>query len=877
MQQALSDGKLQVVKAQLERRGVQMNAAEAMALKLPNGEQLLIPFGATAHLVWTRTGNQTAALGLVRQGQKTLNLSSDGSERVVRMLEGAKVQRLLGKLREKVKFQEFEQRLREKGKRLAENKLRVLLDETGKTAIVGLVSEGSDKIVHQLRIRLKANKNDELEQNAEPQIQPTACGQASGEAVMQAQGAQLQPQELGEFGSSWGAIVEYEPETPRHPQVGQVCISQWGYTYLCLSTIPSLRVQTPGSYLDFGVSIVGWQVQASFTVWNYGGGTLTGITTVSTPFEILSGGSFSLAPGQHQEVVVRFSPAAAGDFSSNVRLTTNGGNYDVSLRGKALTFEEYLDLLIEANNAINQISQPNPVDDIDDIGRVPPSEKLVYGTVSLWNEGRNHNWVIGGHPNIDRATLLQMQAASEQAQNDVQTDSVSKEFLKKIAVIRPEEMNNWLQLLKQAIQENRFDEEYNRLLLQGLSELRDSLLLLNDSPNSSELVKSIIRNMSIMATPMPPSISLDQASGSLRERLERMATQLVRFFWMLEIIGNPLHLIPDLGDFCERVEVCNLLGPITIAPFAEHLEEINCTSISSCIREFIETVHYTLTATYRELGTQAGDTLLGAVERLLSHYTSGSYGVRSAVNLMGSLWGVVQWMERGTRSSLNLKDRLERGISTLLVSDRLASRGWKTMGFIKGTYSYGTWWGALSYLYGPALSAILGKVVAQDVVQVALVSGGDHCKADCGAKADEIVAWVGEAIRQADRYKDTLQRRQGFTPWGTVSFAFTHEGAQGVFQVLDALRAAFKDSPTPIIVSWTSDSGEVWFMCIGSAAACNHFRNMGWAQQIACAQQWHVEACTPRELREPLPPSSDLPPPSGNKSVQIGGAGGSDP
>ncbi|MCI2429820.1 hypothetical protein LM604_04090, partial [Candidatus Acetothermia bacterium] len=126
LQQALADGKLQTVRAQLERRGVQMNSSEAMALKLPNGEQLLIPFGATAHLVWTRTGNQTAALGLLRRGNKTLNLSSDGSERVVRMLEGAKTQRLLGKLRERAKFKEFEQRLRERGKRLAENQLRVL-------------------------------------------------------------------------------------------------------------------------------------------------------------------------------------------------------------------------------------------------------------------------------------------------------------------------------------------------------------------------------------------------------------------------------------------------------------------------------------------------------------------------------------------------------------------------------------------------------------------------------------------------------------------------------------------------------------------------------------------------------------------------------
>lgn len=336
LQQALSDGKLQAVKAQLERRGVQMNAAEAMALKLPNGEQLLIPFGATAHLVWTRANGQTAALGLVRQGHKTLNLAGDGSERVVRMLEGAKVQRLLGKLRETAKFREFEQRLREKGKRLDESKLRVLLDETGKTAIVGLVNEDSDKIVHQLRIRLKANKDDEPEQNAEPQIQPTACGQASGEAVASA--ATLQPQELGDFGGGWGSYTVIDRE--------MICTSQWGYLYSCYSTTP--RPALSDNQLQFA-TFVGGQGEATLVVWNAGGGTLTGSVSTSAPFSIVSGGSFSLMPGQPQEIVVRFAPTTTGDFTGSLSFSSGTA---VALTGKAYTFEEYLEALASFYNQL---------------------------------------------------------------------------------------------------------------------------------------------------------------------------------------------------------------------------------------------------------------------------------------------------------------------------------------------------------------------------------------------------------------------------------------------------------------------------------------------------------------------------------------------
>jgi hypothetical protein len=71
-------------------------------------------------------------------------------------------------------------------------KVRVLLDETNKIAILGIASEGSDeKIAHQVRIKVKAGKDDEPEDDAEPMIQATACGQATGEAVPT--GARMQP------------------------------------------------------------------------------------------------------------------------------------------------------------------------------------------------------------------------------------------------------------------------------------------------------------------------------------------------------------------------------------------------------------------------------------------------------------------------------------------------------------------------------------------------------------------------------------------------------------------------------------------------------------------------------------------------------------
>jgi hypothetical protein len=314
IQEALADSQLQAVKAQLEGRGLGMNADEAQAVQLAGGEQLLIPFGQDAHLVWTRTNGQTAAVGLIRQGNKTLNVGADGQERVVRILSAQKAEKLLRKLREKSKFQEFEGKLAQKGKRVG--KVRVLLDETNKIAILGIAAEGDEKIGHQVRIKVKANKDDEPEDDAEPAIQATACGQATGEAVPT--GARMQPLALppgeGDFEGGY--------EGP------QICTSQWGYDYLCLSRTPSVSLSTTS--LALPQTFINQQVQASFVIWNGGGGTLTGTVSAPAPFSIVSGASFSLLPGQPQEVVVRFSSGTAGSFSKSIAISSNGGSATVT-------------------------------------------------------------------------------------------------------------------------------------------------------------------------------------------------------------------------------------------------------------------------------------------------------------------------------------------------------------------------------------------------------------------------------------------------------------------------------------------------------------------------------------------------------------------
>jgi hypothetical protein len=97
---------------------------------------------------------------------------------------------------------------------------------------------------------------------------------------------------------------------------------------------PSVAVSPSG--ISFDDTPVGQSTTNSFTITNDGGGTLTGSVTAPPPFYIVSGGTFSLGPGQSQTVTVRFSPTSEDFFSDFATVTSNGGSEQVTLSGEGI-------------------------------------------------------------------------------------------------------------------------------------------------------------------------------------------------------------------------------------------------------------------------------------------------------------------------------------------------------------------------------------------------------------------------------------------------------------------------------------------------------------------------------------------------------------
>jgi hypothetical protein len=88
---------------------------------------------------------------------------------------------------------------------------------------------------------------------------------------------------------------------------------------------------TPTS-LNFGAVVTNTASNLTLTVQNVGAGTLTGAATVAPPFQVVSGGTYSLSANQSQTVTISYNPTATGTNTQTVTFS-GGGGATVSVTG----------------------------------------------------------------------------------------------------------------------------------------------------------------------------------------------------------------------------------------------------------------------------------------------------------------------------------------------------------------------------------------------------------------------------------------------------------------------------------------------------------------------------------------------------------------
>jgi hypothetical protein len=175
------------------------------------------------------------------------------------------------------------------------------------------------------------------------------------------------------------------------------------------STNPAILV-SPSS-LSFGPVPTNVTITNSLIVQNTGSGILAGTATVAAPFQVVSGGSYSLGANQSQVLVVSYTPSGNGSDSRLITFT-GGGGYQVSVSGSllpilpGLSFESYVGAItapFSTNGGyVSQLSQTG----VSDGGRAvygfrvaSASKYIVSANVNAPSDSANSFYVsIDGEP-----------------------------------------------------------------------------------------------------------------------------------------------------------------------------------------------------------------------------------------------------------------------------------------------------------------------------------------------------------------------------------------------------------------------------------------------------------------------------------------------
>jgi hypothetical protein len=107
--------------------------------------------------------------------------------------------------------------------------------------------------------------------------------------------------------------------------------------------------------LVFGETYVGYTNSMTLSVENIGGYVLNGTASVSTPFSIASGATYSLSNKQSQVVTVLFAPQSLGEVTNSIVFTGGDGEM-VTVSGTGATEPEPSIGLSETNLAFGAIS-----------------------------------------------------------------------------------------------------------------------------------------------------------------------------------------------------------------------------------------------------------------------------------------------------------------------------------------------------------------------------------------------------------------------------------------------------------------------------------------------------------------------------------------
>jgi len=328
IQEALNDPKVQNLKQELTSRGFTVESQYAFAFSMDGEKLVYLPAGETAGIVHNTYLGRGYAVGIVKEGNNTINLKPDRSVRHITGFDVTTRAKVFKSLRGTKQIKALEKNLKKQKQRIDWHRTVLITTTDGGHATIGLAIEatvGPKQAWFGYRVDAMMLKSRKV---TVEKISAEACGSlANLEGIETApETNKLNPQ-TEHFDPT--ASVEIINES-------QICVSSWSYNYKCFSTTPAFGITgVPTTPL---VAFVNTSMQANVTIWNYSNTTMSGTATATAPFTVTPT-HFTLAAGQPISLTITFNPTASGDFSgvNAVKLTSGTVNQYIQLKAWTLS------------------------------------------------------------------------------------------------------------------------------------------------------------------------------------------------------------------------------------------------------------------------------------------------------------------------------------------------------------------------------------------------------------------------------------------------------------------------------------------------------------------------------------------------------------
>ncbi len=157
-------------------------------------------------------------------------------------------------------------------------------------------------------------------------------------------------------------------------------------------------IVTPSTTTAYGSLLVGNTANQTFKVSNAGTSNVSVTVSVATPFSVVSGGNFTLAPGQFTNTTIRYAPTSAGNDAAYVTFT--GGGYQT----RQVTGSAYTDPTPMTGAIVGQVTRSDTGAALGGIGItvVGPGGDIIGssipGTISTYIGGEFGRYSITGLP-----------------------------------------------------------------------------------------------------------------------------------------------------------------------------------------------------------------------------------------------------------------------------------------------------------------------------------------------------------------------------------------------------------------------------------------------------------------------------------------------